>query len=255
MQVEHRARDVIRTAALRNPRVRDPVAPVHDIVCPSSSEDPMRTTLLLVPATCLALAALTGCGDDRTPPPAAPDQGIKQPTNAAFKDAPSWVRNPTDDGKYKLASSGSARQSMGGESKQRTFAMNEARQEIARSISTEVKSMIETYFTQGGDPGAAEAAQQVQTEVSRNLTQALVNGSQKRAEWINDQTGDLYVWVVVDPDLAAQVAQQTAKATRAAAEKAQVKAELKAQDALDRLEKAVQEKLESQGGPAKALGK
>ena len=198
-----------------------------------------------------ALLGLGGCGNDNQRPEAnAP--GVNQP-QGDMQDLPKWVLNPTYDEKYTLAAAGAARSTIGGVTQQMTFAENDGRVKIAQSIETKVKSLVENFYSQGGEPGGAERADEVRRTVSQSITNISASGVQRINMYRDKSDGTLYAWMVIDPKKQAEIANQIAKTvSKAAADRAQVKAELKADEAVNRLEKAIDASLQKQeAAPAK----
>ena len=198
-----------------------------------------------------ALLGVAGCGNDNQRPEAnAP--GVTQP-QGDMQDLPKWVLNPTYDEKYTLAAAGAARSTIGGVTQQMTFAENDGRLKIAQSIETKVKSLVENFYSQGGEPGGAERADEVRRNVNQSITNISASGVQRINMYRDKSDGTLYVWMVIDPKKQAEIANQIAKTvSKAAADRAQVKAELKADEAVNRLEKAIDASLQKQeAAPAK----
>jgi len=198
-----------------------------------------------------AVLGLAGCGSDNQRPEATAP-GVKQPTTD-LQDLPKWVLNPTYDEKYSLAAAGAARSTIGGLPQQITFAENDGRVKIAQSIETKVKSLIENFYSQGGEPGGAERADEVRRTISQSITNISASGVQRVDLYRDKSDGTVWVWMVIDPKKQAEIASQIGKvAAKAAADRAQTKAELKADEAVNRLEKAIDASLQKQeAAPAK----
>ncbi len=204
----------------------------------------IRTSILSLTALSL-LSVIAGCGSDNQRPEAQ-TPGVKQPSGD-MQDLPQWIQNPTYDEKYTLAAAGAARATIGGAPQQITFAENDGRVKIAQAIETKVKSLIENFYSQGGEPGGAERADEVRRTISQSITDVSASGVQRIAMFRDKSDGTLYAWMVIDPKKQAEIASQVAKtASKAAADRAQVKAELKADDAVMRLEKAINASLQKQ---------
>jgi len=210
----------------------------------------VRASVLSLSAL-VAVLAVAGCGNDNQRPEASAP-GVVQP-QGDLQDLPKWVLNPTYDEKYTLAAAGAARATIGGQPQQITFAENDGRVKIAQSIETKVKSLVENFYSQGGEPGGAERADEVRRTVSQSITNISASGVQRINMYRDKSDGTLYAWMVIDPKKQAEIAGQIAKTvSKAAADRAQVKAELKADDAVNRLEKAIDASLQKQeAAPAK----
>ncbi len=204
----------------------------------------------LLSLTAVATLALVACGGDNNRPEAV-TPGVKQPTTD-LQDLPKWVLNPTYDEKYTLAAAGAARSTIGGLPQQITFAENDGRVKIAQSIETKVKSLIENFYSQGGEPGGAERADEVRRTISQSITNISASGVQRVALYRDLSDGTVWVWMVIDPKKQAEIAGQIGKiASKAAADRAQTKAELKADDAIQRLDKAITDSLKQQEAAGK----
>ena len=204
----------------------------------------VRASVLSLSAVA-AVLAVAGCGTDNQRPEAnAP--GVTQP-QGDLQNLPKWVLNPTYDEKYTLSAAGAARSTIGGLPQQMSFAENDGRVKIAQSIETKVKSLVENFYSQGGEPGGAERADEVRRTVSQSITNISASGVQRIDMYRDKSDGTLYVWMVIDPKKQAEISNQIAKTvSKAAADRAQVKAELKADEAVSRLEKAIDASLQKQ---------
>ena len=202
----------------------------------------IRASLLSL--TALATLALVACGGDDRPEAVTP--GVKQPTSD-LQDLPKWILNPNYDEKYTISAAGSARSTIGGLPQQITFAENDGRVKIAQGIETKVKSLVENFYSQGGEPGGAERADEVRRTISQSITNISASGIQRIDLYRDKSDGTVWVWMVIDPKKQAEIAGQIAKvASKAAADRAQTKAELKADDAIQRLNKAIDDSLKQQ---------
>lgn len=201
----------------------------------------LRTSILSLSA--FAALGLAGCGNDR---PEADAPGVKQP-QGDLQDLPKWVLNPNYDEKYTIAAAGVARSTIGGLPQQMTFAEQDGRTRIGQSIESQVKALVEQFYSQGGEPGGAERADEVRRSISQNVTNVTSSGIMRVDMYRDKSDGSLFVWMVVDPKRQNEIAGQIAKAaSKAAADRAQVKAELKADEMVNRLEKAISDKLSTQ---------
>ncbi len=204
----------------------------------------VRASVLSLSAVA-AVLAIASCGTDNQRPEAN-TPGVVQP-QGDLQNLPKWVLNPTYDEKYTLSAAGAARSTIGGLPQQLSFAENDGRVKIAQSIETKVKSLVENFYSQGGEPGGAERADEVRRTVSQSITNISASGVQRIDMYRDKSDGTLYAWMVIDPKKQAEIAGQIAKTvSKAAADRAQVKAELKADDAVNRLEKAIDASLQKQ---------
>ncbi len=203
---------------------------------------PIRASL--IPLTAVLGLILAGCGGNDRPEAVVP--GVKQPVGD-LQDLPKWVLNPNYDEKYTIAAAGATRETIGGVPQQIKFAEDDGRLKIAQGIETKVKSLVEQFYSQGGEPGGAERADEVRRSISQSITNVAASGIQRVDLYRDKSDGTLYAWMVIDPKKQAEITSQIAKAaSKAAADRAQTKAELKADDAVQRLEKAIDASLSAQ---------
>ena len=138
--------------------------------------------------------------------------------------APDWVLgNSNGDGK--ICGTGSAAGTRN-PSLARTAAMGRGRTEIARTLSVKVKSMLKDYqatTTGGKDFGKAANDEQHIEDVSKQITNNSISGSELEKTWIS-KTGTLYVLMCVDlnkfKDLVNQMQQLDEKTRQAIVERA-----------------------------------
>lgn len=151
----------------------------------------------------------SGC---ETNEPAAPVAEPSQPAfiDGKFANAPGWVANPMVEGG--LSAVGSAMPTKAGMSFQRTRALGNARDELARQLSVEVANLFKN-FTQATGIGDAETVDTVASNVSRQVAQATLAGSRQADLW-QAPDGELYVLVVMEPE---SVIAATKEAVKAAA--------------------------------------
>jgi hypothetical protein len=199
--------------------------------------------------TLCSVASLIGCGGNDRPEAQAP--GVAQP-QGDLQDLPKWVLNPNYDEKYVIAAAGVARSTIGGLPQQMTFAEQDGRTRIGQAIETKVKALVEQFYSQGGEPGGAERADEVRRSISQNVTNVSATGVMRIDMYRDKSDGSLFVWMVIDPKRQNEIAGQIAKAAaKAAADRAQTKAELKADEAVNRLEAAITAELTRQNAAAK----
>lgn len=197
----------------------------------------------------LAIAAvgmfvLPGCGDNRPP---APEQ--KPVTDVAS--LPDWVQDPTMGGKYPLAAAGIQHKMLGGFASQRDNALTNARKELARVIDVKVQSVAKQWTREGGEITSQDnksMAMQMFEDTTRQITNQNVQGTPQRALFQDKTTGDLFVWVYVDPAATAQINAAIKSQAREQMEKrAHFAAKVEMDKAMEDLDKLVDKEM----GPAK----
>ncbi|WP_096086507.1 LPP20 family lipoprotein [Agaribacterium haliotis] len=132
---------------------------------------------LFVVASCLLAVA---CSNSRTD--VESDLGIKG--------APDWVNEGTkavDNDKGQLIHGTGSAPDMGDQSLQRATADGRARAEVARVVSTIVKSSIKDYSTSNG----AAVDSSIEREII-NTTDSALNGSEIVGRWRDKRTGTVY---------------------------------------------------------------
>ena len=144
----------------------------------------MKKLILPVAA---ALFIFTGCGNNQ---PQKPNFNQCKVNGEA---APQWVCNGGATMEGGIFGVGSAPKSPMGISFQRTEAMAQARDEIARQMKVKVKNMIKNYMSATG-VGDNQTAERVSTQVSKQLTSQVLNGSKLLKTWQGND-GTMYVLV------------------------------------------------------------
>ncbi len=150
----------------------------------------MKTKLATLALSAVMAATFTACGGEPAPK--------QDPAAAAgLSGAPMWVLDPSVDGG--IAAVGSAQKSPGGLQFQRTEALANARDELARILSVKVNNMVKN-FSQSTGVGDAQTFEKVAQQVSKQVASQTLSGSKQKAIWMNPVTGELFVHVVLDPE-------------------------------------------------------
>ena len=174
----------------------------------------ISTSIIAIAA--VGLIAVGGCAkEDRTAP-------VQAPPAAASNDGPDWLNDPTMGGKFPIAAYGVAPYKLGGEGMQRDSAMASARTEIGRAVATKVQAVFKSWTREGGEITSQESksmAMQMEENISKNVTNQLVEATSQRARWIDPATKSMYVWTYPDAASMAAAAAQMKAAARAEAEK------------------------------------
>lgn len=137
------------------------------------------------------IALAGGCANTEESDPVAQAPTM---TQNKFANAPGWVLNPSMEGG--LSAVGSAIESKAGMSFQRTKALANGRDELARQMSLEVSNMFKSFLQSTG-VGDAETIDSVSSAVSKQVAQATLSGSRQGQMWVAPD-GELYVLVVMD---------------------------------------------------------
>lgn len=138
----------------------------------------------------------------------APPKRVAQPTRPAVQNemagAPEWIRRGCEAYWAEAPSRGVC--GVGSASGSRNIALmastaeGRGRTEIARTLGTRVKAMLKDYqaTTTGGEEfGTAASDEQHVVDVSKQLTNATVNGAQRRDLWISP-SGVVHALMVLD---------------------------------------------------------
>ncbi len=194
--------------------------------------------------------ALTGCNDGGRPGVAPGDR-----TPVSVADLPEWVKDPTNGGKV-VGASGSSGPMKAGFNLARDTALNRARTELARSLEAKIQSAFKDWTREGGElttQADKTMAMTVQETTTKTVVNQVLAGATQKDLYQDKASGELFVWVVLNPDAATQVAKNVASKARRDLEekKAHFAAKIEADKAFADLEKQVNEELGLSGDPAK----
>ena len=155
-------------------------------------------------------------------------QAWKQPWQSD-KPLPKWIADPTEDGK-RLAAYGSAEyRSIESRSDQRDRAISRARDELNRMVRVHIRNAVRAYIAES-DSGLTTFSD----NISKQVSEGTVSGTYQRDEWQNEKTNELFVWVVVDPAVAARLAKSVVQAAAEAAPNDPAAAHLRAKAESDK---------------------
>ncbi len=197
-------------------------------------------SIILCSALIMTVAFVTGCGGEKR---------VENPVVAGVE-LPKWFMEPGMGGN--IGATGISKKSLGGMQEMTNAAMGDATTALARVISVKVQAAYTRYFSEGGESAwAADGsidrttlAQELTENVSRQLTNQVIQGAERKAVWEHPKSGDLYVWVVINPEKRDEVLTQVkAEARKQLAARKKVAAELKAEDALKKLDAAIDAEL------------
>jgi hypothetical protein len=151
----------------------------------------IQTRIILSTATAVALLAL-GCASGSSPQDVMPNE---------FAGAPEWVIQGChgDSDPKELCGVGSFKGSSN-ISLARTAAMARGRTEIARSLGVKVRSMLKDYqatTTGGAEFGTAASDEQHVVDVSKQITDISLTGTEIQDTWISN-SGTYYTLMVLD---------------------------------------------------------
>jgi hypothetical protein len=192
----------------------------------------MRTVL---PAGTLVLA-LVACGGEKAP--------VTVPvTTTQTRNAPVWIDNEEiPDG---LAAVGIAQpNAMGDKSLMRTVALADARTKLAGKLKVRVQNMFsqlnQQVATASATTGSKTIKSDVMNRVIENVSRQVVNqelaGTNTRATWTDPDDGSLYLFVVMTKD---SMDQALASSAKAQIRKEIAQGEQSLNTALDKLDAAI----------------
>ena len=141
---------------------------------------------IILPMIAGSIFVFTGCMN------AQPKPNFEQ-CKINGEEAPQWVCNGGANMEGGIYGVGSAPKSPLGITFQRNEAMAQARDEIARQLQVKVKNMIKNYMSSTGI-GDNQTAERVSTQVSKQLTSQVLQGSKLLKTW-QGKDGTLYVLV------------------------------------------------------------
>jgi len=143
---------------------------------------------LILPIAAVSLFVFTGCGNN--PQPKTPNFDQCKINGEA---APQWVCDGGASMEGGFFAVGSAPKSPLGINFQRNEAIAQARDELARQMKVKVKNMIKSYMSSTG-VGDNQTAERVATQVSKQLTSQVLQGSRLLKTWMGSD-GTMYVLV------------------------------------------------------------
>lgn len=134
---------------------------------------------------------------------------VKQQDNSALSHLPSWVLDPTVEGK--IAAVGMAPKSRGGLQFQIPQAESDSRANIAAQISTEVSRLTKNALREARVAGQDDV-ENVFSQVTKNVIKKIPLMGAKRINMYKDPAdGALYIHMAVDSDMIANYFKQNKK--------------------------------------------
>ncbi len=199
--------------------------------------------ILITCAAVILMVSVASCGGGRP-----------EPTVISGVEFPDWFENPFIDGQFGAV--GISRPSLGGMAETRARALAQGRVELGRTISTRVQAAYNQWFREGGeifqegqDIDTNRMAMEMSENVSRQLTDQVIQGSTSRRAWEHPQTKDLYLWVVIDSDKLEVLQRQVkAQAQQEAQRRSFIRAEIKAEEAFQALDAAIDAQMKRDAG-------
>ena len=158
---------------------------------------------ILLSTAVISTLFFTGCVNQGAQPEAA--QVYVDPE---LEGAPSWVLMPMVEGT--IAEVGSAKRNAGNDiSFQRNEAMADARDNLARQISTKVATMFKSFKSSTAAGGNGTFDKSVES-VSKQIASQTLNNTVVKGTWIS-KTGALYVLVAVNTQDVTSMMEQAVK--------------------------------------------
>ena len=185
-------------------------------------------TSLIVGCALVAAVLVAGCARSEPPAPAKAGHTWRQPWQSD-KPQPKWISDPSEGG-GRIATYGSAEyRSSENRSQQRDRAMANARDELNRMLRLRIRNAVRDYIAESG-----ASLTTFSDSVSQQISDGTVSGTYQRDEWQNEKTNELFVWVAVDPAVAAELAKSVVQAAAVAASNDPVAANLQAKAEADK---------------------
>ena len=149
---------------------------------------------------CASLAVGSGCASSGEPEPQMPAMSVEE----EMASAPDWTRGgcgatPARDGRARLCAVGSATR-VHDVGRGRTTAIVRARAEIARSLETKLRAILEDHraaTAKTGDSGSAGAQGLPAADIPRQITDMSLAGTRIERLWISPRNS-VFVLVVLD---------------------------------------------------------
>lgn len=160
---------------------------------------------VLLSTAVISTLFFTGCTNQ---PNQANQQAGQVYVDPELQGAPSWVMMPMVEGT--IAEVGSGKRNVAGDmSFQRNEAMADARDNLARLISTKVKNMFKSFKSSTGT-GDTATFDKAAESVSKQIASQTLNGTMVKDTWIS-RSGTLYVLMAVNSDAVADMMEKTLK--------------------------------------------
>lgn len=118
--------------------------------------------------------------------------GSKPGGSNASAGSPAWILNPDKPG-YQGVVGSAPKQDWGGREAQRRVALMKARQELAQMVRVQVESTTRSQVVERAGKASRDSdiETRLQSSVALSLDQARVI-----EEWVDPQSGELYLWLV-----------------------------------------------------------
>ena len=186
-------------------------------------------TILLHGCALLVAGCMPGCaGRSEEPQTVTTGHTWRQPWQSD-KPLPKWISDPTEGGS-RIAAYGSAEyRSSESRSEQRDRAMAAGRDELNRMLRLRIRNAVREYAAESG-----AGLTTFSDSVSKQVSEGTVSGTYQRDEWQNEKTSELFVWVVVDPSVAAGLAKSVVQAAAEVAPNDPTAANLRAKAEADK---------------------
>lgn len=118
--------------------------------------------------------------------------GAERGMAATGADMPAWVLNPEKAG-YVSVVGAATKQDWGGRDAQYRVALMKARQELAQMVRVQVKSSSQSSMEQRGGKVTHDADIEISLQSRVDLS---LDAARVIEEWVDPQTGELYIWLV-----------------------------------------------------------
>jgi hypothetical protein len=158
----------------------------------------MKKFLKIVVSVFALSFMFVGCGGNNEPAPYVDPE---------FQGAPKWVMVPFVQGA--IAEMGSAPKNAGNDRGfQREEAMANARDNLARQISTKVKNMFKSF--KSSTSAAGGTFDKTTETVSKQIAKQTLNGTRQKDMWIS-RSGTMYVLMIIDAKSVSALMEEASK--------------------------------------------
>lgn len=142
----------------------------------------MKKNIFSLSAMALTFAVMSGCGGKEVVQQPVVDTFIEHCEYAAGVRAPEWYCNPTIEGG--MAAVGEAKANVAGDNNmQRTMAMANARDALARQTQVKVQNLL-TNWSRATGAGEDQTYEANFENVSRQVSQQTLEGSRQLKRWV-----------------------------------------------------------------------
>lgn len=175
-------------------------------------QQPIPTFITIAAATAAAMV-FAGCSPwfRSEPPPPPPAPVWHRPWGDDDVKKPAWISDATRGGTVLGAYGSTPHDPFVARATLRDRAMQSARNELASIVRVRVQAVLKDWLAEDRN-----GYNKFTESTSRSIADQSIDGSAQRDEWVHPKTSELFVWVVVDPAYAKNMAKTVAEAAKSA---------------------------------------